>query len=191
MPSHRYQTPEKGELDWHVPLNENFERLNRDVEIRDTQSELHKYDPANGTKFFATDTGTTYLGDGTSWNLIGYVYRAGGGDLGHFVSYEPGLEDEIINTILLEPPEELEVVRISLPLKDSSEALTDVRLRVYDGDTDVNPLVEVHGNELKTAEPDETNSWVASSTTVYVTISNTSANPVNVVPKVWTIIRPA
>jgi hypothetical protein len=65
--NHGYETPEKGTLDWHLPLNRNFTRLDTDIEIRDSESELGQYVPKNGAKFLATDTGARYLGNGTEW----------------------------------------------------------------------------------------------------------------------------
>lgn len=66
--NHNYNTPEKGATDWDVPINDNFTALDTDVEIRDTESNLGSYSPKSGAKFFATDTGTIYLGDGSQWN---------------------------------------------------------------------------------------------------------------------------
>jgi len=63
----RYTTPEKDTLDWHAPLNENFNLLDTDVEIRDTEANLDSYSPELGAKFFATDTGRQFLGDGSTW----------------------------------------------------------------------------------------------------------------------------
>jgi len=37
--SHRYSTPSEGTADWHIPLNQNFEQLDLDVEIRGLESE--------------------------------------------------------------------------------------------------------------------------------------------------------
>lgn len=189
MSNHRYNTPEEGELDWHIPLNENFRRLDRDVEIRDAEANLDSYDPEPGTKFLATDTGATYTGDGTSWNLVGYVTRAGGGDIGHFVNYEDGLDDEVINTILFDSEEVLEVVRLSFPVKGTSETVSDLRLRVYEGAPDGEPMVEVQGNELKRAAADDSAPWTATSGPVTVAITNATGGAVDVVPKVWTNIR--
>lgn len=67
----RYDTPQEGTLDWHIPLNENFQRLDRDVEIRDAAANRSNYDPQSGAKFLATDTYDVYLGDGGSWNKVG------------------------------------------------------------------------------------------------------------------------
>jgi len=62
MTNHNYNTPEQGTEDWHEPLNENFERLDEDVEIRDTTDSLSEYEPKKNTKFLATDTGVVYIG---------------------------------------------------------------------------------------------------------------------------------
>ncbi len=34
-PNHGYNVPEEGTEDWHVELNESFENLEEDIEIRD------------------------------------------------------------------------------------------------------------------------------------------------------------
>ena len=67
-PNHEYNVPDQGDQDWHQPLNENFEEFEVDIELRDQESNLGDYDPSNGAKFLATDTGVVYLGDGTDWN---------------------------------------------------------------------------------------------------------------------------
>lgn len=77
--SERYNKPEKGTLDWNNPLNENFAKLERDVEYRDTDTNRSNYEPKAGAKFLATDTGTVYIGDGSQWNTIGTI-GSGGGD---------------------------------------------------------------------------------------------------------------
>jgi hypothetical protein len=66
---HDYNTPQKGSTDWHLPLNENFEKLDGDVEIRDTSDNLSDYVPKEGAKFFATDTDAVFVGDGSNWNV--------------------------------------------------------------------------------------------------------------------------
>ena len=185
----RYNRPSEGAVDWHIPLNENFERLDRDVEIRDTEAARGEYDPVEGAKFLATDSGATYVGDGDDWTLVGYVVRAGGGDLGHYVNYESGLADEEINAFVFDDDEHLEIVRASLPLKNSTDAdENDVSLRVYEGGTGGELLLEVTGNEFKAADDAET-PWVASDSPVVVTVTNNSDDAVDVVPKVWANIR--
>jgi len=76
--NHNYNTPEAGTTDWHVPLNENFSGIDRDIEVRDVDSARGEYDPIAGAKFLATDTGDVYIGDGDAWNRLGSV--AGGSD---------------------------------------------------------------------------------------------------------------
>lgn len=68
-PNNNYNTPPKGTVDWHIPLNENFAKLDTDVEIRDAEANLGNYEPKQNAKFEATDTGAVYYGNGTSWNL--------------------------------------------------------------------------------------------------------------------------
>lgn len=68
--NHDYNTPRKGTDDWHVPLNENFEQIDADVEIRDEEALVWEYAPRSGAKFFATDTGAVYLGDGDDWQRL-------------------------------------------------------------------------------------------------------------------------
>ena len=79
MANNRYNVPEQGATDWHIPLNENFERLDVEVEIRNLRSTLDDYTPDSGAKFLATDTGDVFLGDGEQWNTIGTISGGGGG----------------------------------------------------------------------------------------------------------------
>jgi len=69
--NHNYNTPSEGTLNWDVPLNENFEQIDTDVEIRDTDANRTSYTPKDGAKYLATDTGTVYVGDGSNWNEVG------------------------------------------------------------------------------------------------------------------------
>ena len=65
-----YNTPEQGATDWHTPLNENFEALDTDIEIRDLDADKSDYEPKSGAKFLATDTKRVYLGTGDAWELF-------------------------------------------------------------------------------------------------------------------------
>ncbi|MFC6733696.1 hypothetical protein [Haladaptatus sp. DYSN1] len=76
--NHDYNTPAKGATDWHIPLNQNFESLDRDVEIRDVDANLTDYEPKQDAKFLATDTGNVYIGDGASWNPLPVGQQSGG-----------------------------------------------------------------------------------------------------------------
>ncbi|TQQ82248.1 hypothetical protein [Halonotius roseus] len=81
--NHQYETPAAGTLDWDEPLNRNFERIDTDVEIRDTDASRANYVAKAGAKFLATDTGNVYLGDGGSWSQLGTIgLSAAGGDSG-------------------------------------------------------------------------------------------------------------
>lgn len=57
MSNHGYETPAAGARNWHEPLNANFDKLDRDVEIRDSIENLSEYDPQEGAKFYASDAG--------------------------------------------------------------------------------------------------------------------------------------
>ncbi|MEF8902905.1 MAG: hypothetical protein V5A29_03065 [Haloarculaceae archaeon] len=69
--NHSYETPSKGEANWHVPLNSNFENLDTDVEIRDLEENRGSYAPKQGAKFLATDTESAFVGDGEDWVRLG------------------------------------------------------------------------------------------------------------------------
>lgn len=68
--NHNYTTPSKGTQDWNVPINKNFEKIDTDVEIRDSDANKSNYDPKLGAKFLATDSKKVYLGDGNKWNYL-------------------------------------------------------------------------------------------------------------------------
>lgn len=93
--NHDYNTPAEGTSDWHVPINENFAQIDKDVEIRDKDSNRGSYEPKQGAKFLATDTGDVYLGDGSSWNWKGTISATSGSSDGgsvHTVVYQSGGE---------------------------------------------------------------------------------------------------
>ena len=71
--NHNYNTPEPGTENWNVPLNDNFDRLDADVEIRDVEANREEYEPKQNAKFLSTDTGTVFIGDGDSWNRLGAI----------------------------------------------------------------------------------------------------------------------
>lgn len=68
--NHDYNIPEQGQSDWHIPINENIRQHDTDVEIRDIEANRSDYEPKDGAKFFSTDTGRVYLGDGSSWTEL-------------------------------------------------------------------------------------------------------------------------
>ncbi len=79
-PNHSYNTPEKGTENWHGPLNENFENLEVDVELRDEGPPgSNNYEPADGAKYLDTVTGLVYLADGNTWTQVFDLTGGGGG----------------------------------------------------------------------------------------------------------------
>jgi hypothetical protein len=67
---HNLNTPEEGAADWHLPLNENFQTIDKKIEIRDEASARSDYPPKAGAKYFATDTGAQWIGDGDEWHRL-------------------------------------------------------------------------------------------------------------------------
>jgi hypothetical protein len=69
--NHDLKTPQEGTLDWHIPLNENFRAIERRLPIVDTDAAKSNYEPYAKTLYVAADTGTMYVGDGSSWVKVG------------------------------------------------------------------------------------------------------------------------
>lgn len=69
--NHAYQLFADDELPWEH--RSDMESLDTDVEIRDTDANRSNYTPKDGAKYVATDTGTVYLGDGSSWTKLGEI----------------------------------------------------------------------------------------------------------------------
>lgn len=76
--NHGYETPSEGVTNWDEPLNRNFERLETDIEVRDTDANRGNYTPHSGATFLATDTRTVYVGDGSAWQRLGTLRTLGG-----------------------------------------------------------------------------------------------------------------
>lgn len=87
-PNHRYNTPAEGEQNWHVPLNDNFERLDGDVPIWDTNANREEYTATSDAHFIAVDTGEIYEGDGDNWNKIGSITERDSGSSGETFLYD-------------------------------------------------------------------------------------------------------
>lgn len=71
--NHQYNTPAAGTTNWDEPLNENFRKMEVDVEVRGPDADRGNYTPHSGAKYLAVDTGAVYLGDGTDWNRVGNI----------------------------------------------------------------------------------------------------------------------
>lgn len=78
-PNHELNRPDRGAQNWHEPLNNNFEQIDSQVEVRDSEGNRGEYEPKDNAKFLATDTGRVYLGDGSQWVQLGVVQGTGGG----------------------------------------------------------------------------------------------------------------
>lgn len=78
-PNHNYNLPNPGDQNWHQPLNENFRQYDTDIEIRDYARNMSDYEPKDGAKFLATDSGNVFVGDGDQWNLLNASTRSGAG----------------------------------------------------------------------------------------------------------------
>lgn len=96
--NHDYETPDHGSDDWHIPLNNNFNHLDVDIEVRGVDGDQSQYQPKAGSKFLATDTGCVYVGDGSEWRQI----RSTGNDPS-FDSAAVGVTNGTDNSIDLEP----------------------------------------------------------------------------------------
>lgn len=76
-PNHDYQLFADGEHPWgHRP---DFQSLDTDVEVRDTNANRTNYTAKINAKYLATDTGHVYIGDGTSWIELGVIGASSGG----------------------------------------------------------------------------------------------------------------
>ena len=69
--NHGFSTPDQGQADWHVPLNENFEAIDRRIPIVDQEAAKDEYAPVERAVYIAINTGTIFVGDGTEWNKLG------------------------------------------------------------------------------------------------------------------------
>jgi hypothetical protein len=145
--ANRYNTPDQGTVDWHVPLNENFSALDRDVEVRDAESNLGDHTPRAGSKFLATDTGAVYVGDGANWRRLGSIpnrrtfttqmTKYGGGLAEYELFRLPG--DGV--TFALKA--------VSAATLGGGTADRSAVVRVYAGSTETDPVATIAANEAQ------------------------------------------
>lgn len=64
-PNHDFQVYSQNETPWEH--GSDFEKLDTAVEIRDAEANRTGYTPKIGAKFFSSDTGVVYVGNGTAW----------------------------------------------------------------------------------------------------------------------------
>jgi hypothetical protein len=133
-PNHGYNVPSEGQEDWHIPLNDNFERFDTDIEIRGEESGLAKgLDPVEGAKLLATDTGRTYIGDGEEWQLIESTgprpsLKSAQIDRGSF-------RDKIVTNGLIVASDQLNVTLSSFPEEYTNAAVAIRGLNNWDLDS--------------------------------------------------------
>jgi hypothetical protein len=113
--NHEYNTPTRGRQDWGALLNDNFERLDTDVEIRDTDANRGDYEPKAGAKYLATDTKRVYLGDGTDWQLFASFDGGGGGNVAFASDYEGATLDARVQAAIEDLPGGQGRVRVGPP----------------------------------------------------------------------------
>jgi len=67
---HNFNVPETGDADYADTFAQYFDSVDNAIEIRDTENNISNYEPQEGAKFTATDSGVIYIGDGSSWTQI-------------------------------------------------------------------------------------------------------------------------
>lgn len=67
-PNHGFHTYEPGDTDWSH--SKDMALLEVAVPIRDREEFLGEYEPHDGAKFEATDTGKAFIGDGSGWKRV-------------------------------------------------------------------------------------------------------------------------
>lgn len=91
--NHGYHIPTPGTQNWHEPLNENFERLETEVELREEGPPgEHGYEPEEGAKYIDIANGRMYLGDGEEWTSLGNLDGYGPDDAGRYLTGEDELD---------------------------------------------------------------------------------------------------
>lgn len=101
--NHNLETPPRDTSGWDETWQLNFDEIERYLEVRDLEANRTEYTPHFNSKFFATDTGAVYLGDGEQWVEI----QSGGGSV----------ESLTANTVTANE-------QLTIPVADSTADLT-------------------------------------------------------------------
>ena len=99
--NHGWTVPTTGDDEYEITFDELFTDFDIAVEVRDEEQFLDSYNPDLNAKFYATDTGVVYIGDGSQWNKLAISPHSG--------THESGGSDEIDVTGLsgtLQDPQE-------------------------------------------------------------------------------------
>lgn len=65
--NHKYNKPSRGDTDWGVALNNNFDDIDADIMVRDLDANKSDYTPISESIFLSIDTKILYIGDGSEW----------------------------------------------------------------------------------------------------------------------------
>jgi hypothetical protein len=65
--NHTFPTPDKADPDYADTFQQFFTQIDERVLISDIESNRSQYTPYEDAKFISTDSGTIYVGNGTSW----------------------------------------------------------------------------------------------------------------------------
>lgn len=65
--NHGLTKPDEKTLNWHIPINGNFDAIDAELAIKDTDANKSNYEPIEDQEYIATDTGAIYIGNGTDW----------------------------------------------------------------------------------------------------------------------------
>jgi len=181
--NHNYEEPEPGMNDWHVPINQNFEKIDRDIEIRDIEANIEDYEPKEGAKYEAIDSGAVYHSTGDDWILIdrevdqlnarkinnnAYISQYQGDDLGEKIENAISATNKTQETVHITPKDsggpwswnkDIEITNQSLEIIVSDgakiEYTGDGWPITFDGSTDSRKRLKISGGVWKsTGEPD-------------------------------------
>ena len=159
--NHQLNTPPRDAQDWDVPLNENFEALDTDVEIRDANSARSTYEPKSNAKYVATDTGDIYLGDGSNWNHFGQVSDDPSFDT---ITQGRAASEQLTETATPDgyvfvggtDRDYLSRVDVEVGNSTSSSATEDVTVTLYEGSDSTGTELETETQSVTVGETDST-----------------------------------
>lgn len=174
--NHGYHTPRRGATNWHVPLNENFEMIDADVEVRDAEANLSEYRPSAGAKFLATDTGRIYIGVDGEWQRLGSVgaFRFGTpGDLQEELD-RAGTDSNGLSVVACQPGVTFEDAPYSVP-ENTALVCNGARFRATD-DSDL--LVPEAGSRIVGPAWFNSESPTYSSSHINIDASRTESSPI-------------
>jgi hypothetical protein len=79
---------DKGDTDWHIPLNNNVDDLDDLIPIVDTDANKSNYEGTTDQLFVASDTTKVYLGNGGGFDLLGFILDPDNFTSGEFAKWD-------------------------------------------------------------------------------------------------------